>query len=392
MRFLHPDGTRVHVAYCTNVHAAEDLDGVMSQLLTYALPLRERLGTNVLGLGLWLARDVAGRLEADPAAVAGLRKRLDDHGLEVVTLNGFPYQAFHAPVVKQTVYQPNWADRRRLEHTKRLVTILSTLLPADADRGSISTLPLAWRTDWNEESRTLAHRNLMLLRRELADHADRTGRPVEVGFEPEPGCVIETTADAVEHLAEQAGDFLGVSLDACHLAVSFEEPEAALTRLQDSGIPLVKLQASAALHAEDTSSSRTREALAAFAVSPFLHQVRERGRLEVKRADDLAQVLDGTSPLPGQDPWRVHFHIPVSAEPAPPLRGTQSALADTLAAVLGGPHPATTHIEVETYTWSVLPDGHRPEGTHELIDGLAAEMDWIRTQLTRLGLTEETTS
>ena len=30
MRFRHPDGTLVHAAYCTNVHAAEDLAGVLA--------------------------------------------------------------------------------------------------------------------------------------------------------------------------------------------------------------------------------------------------------------------------------------------------------------------------------------------------------------------------
>ncbi|MFB9837461.1 xylose isomerase, partial [Actinoallomurus acaciae] len=126
MRFRHPDGTLVHLAYCTNVHPAEDLDGVLAQLARYAEPVRERLGAGTLGVGLWLAADVA-RALADEAALARLRRELTARGLEVVTLNGFPYRAFHAPVVKRAVYVPDWTERARLDYTLDLARILQGL-------------------------------------------------------------------------------------------------------------------------------------------------------------------------------------------------------------------------------------------------------------------------
>ena len=61
-----------------------------------------------------------------------LRRDLDARGLEVVTLNGFPYRSFHAPVVKYAVYQPDWLSRERLDYTVNLARVLAGLLPPDA--------------------------------------------------------------------------------------------------------------------------------------------------------------------------------------------------------------------------------------------------------------------
>lgn len=105
MRFRHPDGTTVHLAYCTNVHPAETLDGVLAQLRDHCEPVRRRLGRDRLGIGLWLARDAAHALVTDPSALRGLRTELDRRGLEVVTLNGFPYEGFGAEEVKYRVYR-----------------------------------------------------------------------------------------------------------------------------------------------------------------------------------------------------------------------------------------------------------------------------------------------
>lgn len=143
MRFRHPDGTTVHLAYCTNVHPAETLDGVLAQLRDHCEPVRRRLGRDRLGIGLWLAADAARALDTDPAALRTLRTALDRRGLEVVTLNGFPYEGFGAEEVKYRVYKPDWADGERLEHTTALARVLTGLLPDDVTEGSISTLPSA---------------------------------------------------------------------------------------------------------------------------------------------------------------------------------------------------------------------------------------------------------
>ncbi|HEU5160600.1 MAG TPA: metabolite traffic protein EboE [Streptosporangiaceae bacterium] len=392
MRFRHRDGTVVHLAYCTNVHTAEDLAGVLDQLGRFAEPVREKLGTDLLGLGLWLARDVATALAAGTAAVRRLRAELAARGLEVVTLNGFPYQGFHAPVVKRAVYRPDWTEPARLAYTADLAQVLARLLPDDAAEGSVSSLPLAWRTPWEDEQRRRAREALGELAGRLVKIHAAEGRPVRVGFEPEPGCVVDTTADAVRELAGIDAEWLGVCLDACHLAVAFEEPAAALARLAAAGLPVVKTQASCALEAVRPADPETRAALETAAEPRFLHQVRERAPDgTVLAADDLDAALYGDAAgaaLPAAGPWRVHFHAPVNAETLGPLRTTRPVLVETLRALLGGPRALTRHVEVETYTWSVLPDAARPATRDALVAGIAAELAWTRGQLLALGLEE----
>ncbi|MGX1372545.1 hypothetical protein RKD19_007904 [Streptomyces canus] len=188
MRLRHPDGSTVHLAYCTNVHPAETLDGVLAQLRDHCEPVRRRLGRDRLGIGLWLAKDAARTLITDPATLRGLRGELDRRGLEVVTLNGFPYEGFGAEEVKYRVYKPDWADPERLEHTTGLARLLTALLPDDVTEGTISTLPLAWRTDFDERAAATATAALTTLSERLDALEERTGRSIRIALEPEPGC------------------------------------------------------------------------------------------------------------------------------------------------------------------------------------------------------------
>ncbi|MFD0265971.1 metabolite traffic protein EboE [Streptomyces sp. NPDC127106] len=387
MRFRHRDGTAVHLAYCTNVHPAETLEGITAQLTTYAEPVRKAADEPVIGLGLWLPQDAAAVLAADPAAVAALRRELTARGLETVTLNGFPYRGFHAPVVKRAVYYPDWSEPARLEYTLNLARILARLLPADAERGSVSTLPLAWRTAWSRTRKAAAMRQLDALAAGLRRIEAETGRVIRVAVEPEPGCVAETTEQAVRLLADADHDRIGLCLDVCHLAVAHEDPGTAVARLLTAGLPVVKVQASSALEAADPADPKVRDALAPFAEPRFLHQTREAAPAgaALLGSDDLGPALAGA--LPGRAPWRIHYHVPLHEEPAPPLASTGPVLRETLRTLFGGDHAVTDHIEVETYTWSVLPEGSRPVGAAGLARGIAAELSWTGRELTRLGLT-----
>ncbi|MFD3514620.1 metabolite traffic protein EboE [Streptomyces sp. NPDC058657] len=439
MRFRHRDGSTVHLAYCTNVHPAETLDGVMAQLRDHCEPVRKRLGRDRLGIGLWLARAAAHTLEADPAALRALRAELDRRGLEVVTLNGFPYEGFGAQEVKYRVYTPDWTDPERLSYTTTLARLLAALLPDDVTEGSISTLPLAWRTPYDEDPAAAgtAHTALTTLARRLDALAELTGKSLRIGLEPEPGCTVETTADALRPLTDLAHPRLGICVDTCHLATSFEDPATALDALTSAGITIVKAQLSAALHAEHPHLPEVRAALAEFAEPRFLHQTRCRPRASSPRTpsplapaphtpaprttspggrpgpgsrpglggppgsggrprpapllgtDDLAEALNGSG-LPDDAPWRSHFHVPLHAPPAPPLTSTLAVLQDTLSRLVAGPtgHPLTRHLEVETYTWQALPPELRPRNRAQLADGTAAELALVRDLLTDLGLKE----
>ncbi|WP_341717129.1 metabolite traffic protein EboE [Micromonospora sp. FIMYZ51] len=420
MRLRHPSGRTVHLGYCTNVHPAEDLTGILGQLDRYAVPVRAALGSDLLGLGLWLAAPVAAELAADPHARRRLRTELSVRGLEVVTLNGFPYASFQAPVVKGAVYHPDWTTDDRLRYTLDLARVLADLLPPDAARGSVSTLPLAWRTPWDATRADAARRRLDQLAAGLADVQRETGRPVRVGFEPEPGCVVESTTQAATLLSAVDTEWLGVCLDLAHLACAWEEPTAALARLAAAGLPVVKVQVSAALEAADPTGDAA--ALRRWVEPRFLHQTRTADCAAASdraaatgspvgstvtgsagggpgsagggpgsadpadpawAADDLDAALDAA--LPG--PWRVHYHVPLHAPPEPPLGSTLPVLRTALAALLAGPDVGCDHLDVETYTWGVLPAARRPQTDAELAAGIAAELAFARDELVALGLT-----
>ncbi|MGW3652087.1 metabolite traffic protein EboE [Streptomyces sp. NPDC000878] len=387
MRFRHPDGSTVHLAYCTNVHPAETLDGVLAQLRDHCEPVRRRLGRDRLGIGLWLAKDAAHSLVTDPSALRGLRTELDRRGLEVVTLNGFPYEGFGAEEVKYRVYKPDWADPERLAHTTDLARVLAGLLPDDVTEGSISTLPLAWRTAYDGERAASAMTALGTLAERLDALAELTGRSIRVGLEPEPGCTVETTADAIAPLSAIGHDRIGICVDTCHLATSFEDPHTALDALTEARVPVVKSQLSAALHAEHPHLPEVREALAAFDEPRFLHQTRTATAAGLRGTDDLGEALKGDT-LPDASPWRAHFHVPLHAAPAAPLTSTLPVLKSALTWLVGGPHPLTRHLEVETYTWQALPPELRPRARAQLADGIAAELTLARDLLTDLGLKE----
>lgn len=382
MRLRHRDGQTVHLGYCTNVHAGEELPEIVGQLDTYAVTARRLLGADRLGVGLWLAAPVAARLAADPGAVDRLRHDLDVRGLDVVTCNGFPYRSFHAPVVKHAVYRPDWLTDARMDYTLDLAQVLAALLPDDAARGSVSTLPLAWRTPWTDGHRAAAEGRLADLADRLAAVHARTGRLIRVGFEAEPGCVMETTEQVATVLAGVDTRYLGVCLDLAHLACAWEEPAAALGRLADAGLPVVKVQVSAALVAEHPAEPATAAALRSYAEPRFLHQTRSAAG---PAADDLAEALDAG--LPG--PWRVHYHVPLHAAPQSPLHSTVDVLRDALEVLVGGESALCDHLEVETYTWNVLPPGLRPSGPGRLAEGIAAEVAFTRDELLALGLREQ---
>jgi len=376
-RFRHRSGEIVHVAYCTNVHPAQDLPGVIEQLRRFAAPIRSALGEPTLGVGLWLAAPLAASLRASPDDLARLRDALTQLELEVVTFNGFPYQAFQADVVKLDVYRPDWTTSERAQYTLDLAHVLAQLLPADVTSGSISTLPLGWRAGWTDEHSDAARRRLTEVAAGLDELALQTGREIRLALEPEPGCIVETTEQAVAALDGVDPERVGICLDACHLAVQFEEAPDVLQTLTDGGVSIVKAQASAALAVAGTD----RTLLSEFDEPRFMHQVRTCVAGEIRGTDDLAPALAGQLPAAGD--WRVHFHVPVHLSDG---HTTQPHLHTLLGALFGGERPLTPHLELETYTWEVLPKMLRPHDRDSLVQGLTRELQWLESELVDLGL------
>ncbi|WP_200807424.1 metabolite traffic protein EboE [Demequina sp. NBRC 110053] len=387
------------LSYCTNVHPAEDLDGVIEQLGAYAAPARVAAGLDVLGIGLWMPAELAHRLDDSTEERARLKAALAAHHLQVHTLNAFPYGGFHDDVVKLDVYSPTWAEPERYAYTMACARVLADLLPPGV-AGSISTLPLGWRTGWGAQEDAAATAALARLSGELRTLAQSAGRMVRLAIEPEPGCILDNVEDVVSWLEPRAGDdvptaeridpeHVGVCLDTCHLAVSFADRQAGtaetVERIVSAGLRVVKVQASAALHVDRPRSPEARRELERFAEPRYVHQVRELTPAGVDGRDDLPHALglaapdhagDDSAPLPGDGPWRVHFHVPLHHELADPLAATTDVLRDAVAAVRSTPSGDEAHLDIETYTWAVLPDS-----TESLAHGIAAELRWARAEL-----------
>jgi sugar phosphate isomerase/epimerase len=388
MRLRTAAGRPALLTYCANVHPGETLGDVLSMTARFAGPVRRRLGAGEMGLGLWLSRAALTELRGD--GLARLREALAREGLFAFTLNGFPYGNFQAPVVKRLVYHPDAGTAERRAYLYELAEALGALLPADVESGTISTLPLGHRqeADGGLEGRALAQ--LCALSVDLARLRERTGKSIRVCLEPEPGCLLETTDDALrvfgqalpeaarrEGVAEDVWrEHLGLCFDACHQAVAFEDAAQVLCRLRAAGVPIGKAQLSSALVVRSPGTEEARRLLAGFDEPRFLHQARARlddGRLAA--VDDLCEV----DALPADRPWRVHFHVPVHRELVGELGTTRAFLEAALLELRGWER--VPHLEVETYTWSVLPPGERPSDDDGLVAGIADELRWIRERL-----------
>jgi sugar phosphate isomerase/epimerase len=387
---------RGELAYCSNVHPGETLAEVEGVLARYLAAVRQARGLPVQAAGLWLAADAARSLAADARALTAFRTHLDQAGITLHTLNGFPYGGFHAQRVKEKVYRPDWSEPARLDYTLALARVLAACLPEEAAEGSLSTLPLGDREGWDAARQQQALARLCRLTQALAELEDETGRRVRVCLEMEPGCVLERTQEAIDLFtrdlpaaakahgvpAQALTRHLGVCYDVCHQAVMHEDPGESLAALGRAGITVGKIQVSSALEVPEPAHAP----LAPFAEPRYLHQVRSRaadGRL--LGCADLPEALAGA--VPTERPWRVHFHLPLQADGLAHgrLATTRGAMDQVLAFLAQHPevHP---HLEVETYTWQVLPPDLRPTDDASLVRGIGEELTWLEGRLDRHGL------
>ncbi|XXF78420.1 metabolite traffic protein EboE [Myxococcaceae bacterium GXIMD 01537] len=395
MRLASPGAP--HLTYCTNIHAGESWAEVRANVERHVRAVKALVApSGRFGVGLRLGAAAAREL-VEPRALAAFQDFLREHGLYVFTLNGFPHGAFHGTRVKERVYLPDWLEDARLEYTDGLARLLAALLPDDVDlEGSTSTVPGAFRPRVRgiDEARAIAARlarHVALLHR----LREETGKTLTLGLEPEPHCFLETAAEAVEFFrrhvfeahvpglsraesAESLRRHLGLCLDACHLAVEYEPPAEALATIAAAGVRIVKLQLSAGLEVSLTGEPGEREALARFSEDVYLHQVVERGPdgRAGARWLDLPEALADAAREPRERQWRTHFHVPLHRERLGRLRSTQADLAELLARVRR--EPPCAHLEVETYTWDVLPPEHREA---DVAAEIARELRWVRDRL-----------
>lgn len=390
---------QTHLTYCTNIHPGERWEDVRAHLEGAVSDVKARLCPDrSWGVGLRLSARAAETLTG-PSELETLQQLLRERGLYVFSINGFPYGAFHGTRVKENVYAPDWRSPRRLAYTDTLARVLATLLPEGID-GSVSTVPGGFKP-------AIGPREVAAIRRHLIRHVAtlmrihrETGKVVTLALEPEPYCMLETidetvelfrnqlfSSQAVRALAHHTGSnasqaeqalhrHLGVCLDTCHAAVEFEDPHSAVGRLRDAGIGIAKLQLSAGLRIDDMHAGRVSE-LRPFADDVYLHQVVEKRSEGLRRYVDLPEALEALqSNGEVARQWRVHFHVPIFREELRCFHSTQRFLREILA--MQRRRPISSHLEVETYSWDVLPEEAR--GT-DVVDDICSELRWVLDEL-----------
>ena len=394
-------GAGVHLTYCTNIHPGESWADVRANFDRYVVGVRDRLRPDGdFGVGLRLSARAAAEL-AEPAVLDEFRSFLARSRMYVFTLNGFPYGTFHGARVKEEVYLPDWRDPERLRYSNQLADLLLALLPDDPTlEGSVSTVPGAYKPALGgpqDVARMVEH----LLRHvaHLVALRMRSGRLIALALEPEPHCFLETIDEviaffrdelhgpaAVRRLMELAHldqaeaaralhDHLGICLDLCHAAVEYEQAADCIRRLRQAGIRVLKMQISAGLRLPSLAPAAL-QALARFDDSVYLHQVVQQGPAGLTRFADLPEAFASLTGNTAEHEWRVHFHVPIFLDRLAPFASTQPFVREVLA--LHREHPVSAHLEVETYTWAVLPEPFR-SGTVD--EAVSRELAWVQTEL-----------
>lgn len=309
-------GPRAHLAYCTNVHRGEDWTDVRASLEGPVAAVRARFPiARPWALGLRLSGPAVEALLAQPAELAWLRGWLARHNAYVFTVNAFPRGPFHGGRVKEAAYQPDWSHAARVDYTLRVAEVLAALAPRDV-APTLSTVPVGHRSA--PPDLAVSRANLTRCREGLARLADRTGVRVRLALEPEPMCTLGTAAEAIaflgEHLAADAASrgWLGVNLDACHHAVEFEDPAAALRAFRAADIPVLKAHLSAALALPPTEAALSR--LSSMDEPTYFHQTFLLGEKDVERHGDIpGGVAAARADLAAVRELRSHFHVPLHA-------------------------------------------------------------------------------
>ncbi|MFZ4721648.1 MAG: metabolite traffic protein EboE [Phycisphaerales bacterium] len=372
------------VGYCTNVHPGRNLDELRRSLLGPVARVARRVGTGPLPVGVWLSAEATRQLHEQPSETERLRDAAMEVGVQIAAVNAFPYGNFGAASVKTRVYEPHWADARRALHTIAVAELLPSLVAQGVRHASVSTLPLGWRPRFSAEgcgaSVGLASAQIEQVARALARIESRTGLHITLDIEPEPGCAIQTVSELagfIRHCLRPTDPsnpvhrHVGACLDACHLAVMDESPDAAMAALVEANVSVHRVHVSSALRGD--ASEPSLEALARFDEPRFLHQVVTGSAQQPRVYEDIP---DHAAARPGL-PWRCHFHVPIFMHEIAGLSTTRDTIEPLLRTVLqAGQRP---FIEVETYAWDRLP-GTTETGVEE---GLAHEILHARSLLAK---------
>ena len=389
----------VHLTYCTNIHAGQSWQDIRASLDEYVPAIKSTVAqSQPMGIGLRLSGEAAA-VARQPEALASFRDQLSVLGAYVFTINAFPFGPFHGVRVKEDVYLPDWRDRERVAFTANSAAVLAGILP-DGIEGSISTVPGAFKPNGRSSEAVAAMaRNLMMAVADLVDLKRRTGKHIALALEPEPCCFLETTDESIAFfegalLKPETLDMLGgitgvgrseaeillrrhlgICYDVCHGSVEYEDTVAALDRLLAAGIAIPKIQLSTAMRIPAMTKGLI-NAVMRYDDGVYLHQSIVRSGENLSRHVDLPDAVTAFGEGQADGEWRIHCHVPVFLADLGEISSTRSDLVATLAALRQ--RTRSSHLEVETYTWDVLPDNVR---TGSKSADIAREIAFCRQEL-----------
>lgn len=385
--------TSGHLTFCTNIYAGENWTAHFAVLKSSFPILKAELSPDApMGIGLRLSNLASIELLQDNH-LETFKQWLIQEGGYVFTMNGFPYGGFHHTHVKDQVHAPDWTTVERVEYTLRLAEILSQLLPDDLD-GGISTSPLSYKPWFKDveariDATTNATINIIKVAEGLRQIQIRSGKLIHLDIEPEPDGFLESGPEFIdwyENVLLPAGkdedlikNHICLCYDVCHFAIGYEPHTAIIKELLQKGIKIGKIQISAALKAKLPAAVSERSVvlkqLGSFDEPTYLHQVIARKNDgSLIRYPDLKEALaEGENPA--VEEWRAHFHVPIFVEDMGLIQSTQSDIMEVLK--LQKNNPFTAHLEVETYTWEVLPTALKAP----LNDSIIRELAWVKNLL-----------
>ena len=389
-----------HLTYSTLVHPGDNWDEMWHSLITYVPAVKKRVSPDQrFGVSLRLSGKSAERLTADTKERAKLKAFLDANDMYLYTVNAFPHGAFKGERVKEEVYEPDWRSDVRSRYTMQVADILAEVAPPDVNP-SIQSPPLGFKPRVTGPDVVDEYtRHVLQVVAHLVKLEQRTGRTVTLALEPEPFCFLEVTSEAVDYftkhlyadksaksLAKATGlsvakahaalrKHLGLVYDICHQAVEFEDISASLASLVKAGIPIFKLQEAAALRVPEVTKDLV-AALKPFADTVYLTQTVEKRDGKLTRYLNLEDAFAAWEKDPGPREWRTHFHVPVFLDDLGLFKTTRFAIEEALR--FHKATPVSTQLEIETYTWDVLPQSLK---TGDITDYVVRELEWVQSQL-----------
>jgi hypothetical protein len=390
-----------HLTYSTLVHQTDNWEQLWKSVNTYLPAVKARVAPHEkFGVCLRTSAPSIEQLSTEPTKVADLKTFFADNDLYLYTANAFVYGVFKKQVIKEDVYEPDWATPERREYTKKVANLLAELAP-DGINPSIQTAPLGFKPKVTGEDVVDAYTsNVIDVVAHLVDLKKRTGKMVTLGLEPEPRCYLETTDETItyfktrlfsgptaQRLAKKTGlneadaaqamrDYMGVVFDIGHQSVGYEDIPASLQKLVDNGVQIVKLQEAASMHIPDVTQDKV-DALQTFAKTIYLSQTCQKKDGKMTWFLNLEDAFEDWYKNPGPREWRTHFHVPVFlTELGHGFGTTRFGLEQALA--VHKKTPLSTHLEIETYTWDVLPEHLK---TGDIVEYVTRELDWVKGQL-----------